>query len=70
MLVITDIDKAQSAACALDAHVDASSSAAAKRKVPSLACATVLRAPPAQRQKIERFNPAPKPQVAKWTVTS
>ena len=68
----TDIDKAMSAACALDSHIDASSSVAAKRKQssPSLACATPARAPPAQRQRFERILSAGKSQTARWTGDS
>ena len=55
----TDTDEAQTAACALHAHVDTSCAAAAKRTAPSLACATP-RQPPAQHQRSEKLDPAGK----------
>ena len=55
---LTYKDKAQSAACALGSHIDASSSAAAERRQssPNLACAAV-KAPPAQRQSVHPSKP-------------
>ena len=61
------LGKAQSAAFTWGAHADASSSAAAEHKVPlpSLACTTSSRAPPAQRRQFECFKPAAQPSIDK-----
>ena len=59
----TDIDTAQSAACALDAHLDSSSAAAARKRSPSSASARVE--PRAQRARHD-YVPRTPEKVAKW----
>jgi len=59
----SDIDKAQSAACALDAHLDASSAAAATKKRPVSASARTE--PKPQRAKFNNYVDKAE-KVARW----
>ena len=68
----TDIDKAQSAACALDAHLESSSVAAAsKKRSPSFASASVgPDSRPSQRPKFNELASKGPMKIVRWTGTS
>ena len=69
----TDIDKAQSAACALDAHIDASSAAAASRKRTPPSTAAAVRSDsqrPSQRTKYSDYVEGAPVKVVTWSGNS
>ena len=69
----TDIDKAQSAACALDAHIDASSAAAASKKRPPSTASASVRSDsrrPTQRPRFTDYVDKGPARVVQWQGNS